>query len=65
MCHQIKSSTYKKAMLFNGSCYVIIPPIAWLVDRVGNEQGTSMSSIDCNKVEPTTWALRGSKLDCY
>ena len=65
MCHQIKSLTYKKAMLFNGSSYVINLPIAWLVDAVGNEQGTSMSSIDCNKVEPTTWFLRSSKLDCY
>ena len=25
----------------------------------------TISSIDCNKVDPTTWALSGSGLDCY
>ena len=25
----------------------------------------TISSIDCNKVDPTTWVLTGSKLDCY
>ena len=40
-------------------------PIALLLDTDGNEQGTCISSIDCNKVDPTTWALRGSKLDFY
>ena len=65
MCNHIRSLPSTKIMLFNGSSYVFIQPIAWLVETEGNEQGTRISSMDCNKVDPTTWALRASKLDCY
>jgi len=52
------SKNIKKSIQF-------ILPSVWFVEYViGKEHEVTNSSKDCNKVDPTTWALNDSERDC-